>query len=111
MTGMTNVSTRRNRTAELSLKGMTVGLDLSDRFSSVCVLGPDGEVVEEAKLRTTPLALTQRFANREHCRIVLEVGTHSPWISRLLVSFGHEVIVANPRRVRLIAESGQKTDR
>ncbi len=29
------------------------------------------------------------------CRIALEIGTHSPWISRLLSGLGHEVIVAN----------------
>jgi transposase len=29
-----------------------------------------------------------------HSRIALEVGTHSPWVSRLLKNFGHEVIVA-----------------
>jgi transposase len=41
-------------------------------------------------------SLTEYFGERERCRVVLEVGTHSPWISRLLTSFGHEVIVANP---------------
>jgi transposase len=42
---------------------------------------------------------------------VLEVGCHSPWISRQLKAEGFEVIVANPRRVRLIAESDKKSDR
>ena len=44
-------------------------------------------------------------------RIALETGTHSPWISRLLSESGHEVIVANARKVRLIGESRQKDDR
>ena len=44
-------------------------------------------------------------------RIALETGTHSPWISRLLSAMGHEVIVANARHVRLIAQSRQKDDR
>ena len=43
-------------------------------------------------------------------RIALEIGTHSPWISRLLSESGHEVIVANARKVRLIGESRQKDD-
>ena len=111
MTGVTNAITNKQPRQELSLKGVTVGLDLSDHFSSVCVLSSDGEVVEEARIRTTAAALSQRFAATEPSRVVLEVGTHSPWVSRLLVSFGHEVIVANPRRVRLIADSVQKTDR
>ena len=41
----------------------------------------------------------------------MECGTHSPWISRLLEQIGHEVIVANPRRLRLIAESNRKNDK
>jgi transposase len=45
------------------------------------------------------------------CRIALETGTHSPWMSRLLGEMGHEVIVANARNVRLIGESRKKDDR
>ncbi|MEX0842817.1 MAG: IS110 family transposase, partial [Gemmatimonadota bacterium] len=44
-------------------------------------------------------------------RVVLEVGIHSPWISRLLAERGHEVVVANPRKLRLIYENPRKTDR
>jgi transposase len=44
-------------------------------------------------------------------RIALEIGTHSPWISRLLSALGQEVIVANARKVRLIGESRKKDDR
>src|SRR6185503_2338224 len=40
-----------------------------------------------------------------------EIGTHSPWISRLLRRLGHEVIVANARKVLLIGESRKKDDR
>ncbi len=43
--------------------------------------------------------------------MVLEVGPRSPWLSRMLAELGHDVIVANPRRVRLIARSHRKTDR
>jgi transposase len=43
--------------------------------------------------------------------VILEVGPHSPWSSRLLESLGHEVIVANARRVKLIAKADRKTDR
>jgi transposase len=108
---VTNAIAKLEPSPELSLRGMTIGLDLSDRYSSVCVLSSDGEVVEEARLRTTSSAISQRFSAAEQCRIVLEVGTHSPWVSRLLSDLGHEVIVANPRRVRLIADGTQKTDR
>jgi transposase len=45
------------------------------------------------------------------CRIALETGTHSPWVSRELSQMGHEVIVAHARNVRLIGESSRKDDR
>jgi transposase len=93
------------------LRGITVGLDVSDKFTSLCVLDRSGDVVEESRLKTTAAALSQRFSSMSPCLLVLELGTHSPWISRLLSSLGHEVIVANPRRVRLIADSTRKNDR
>jgi len=43
-------------------------------------------------------------------RIALETGTHSPWVSRLLEGLGHEVLVANARKLRLIYSNKRKTD-
>ncbi len=91
--------------------GMTVGLDVSDTLSHLHVLDEEGRMVEESRVRTTVPALERRFSELPSSRVVLEVGTHSPWMSRLLADLGHEVIVANPRRVRLIAESDRKRDR
>jgi len=90
---------------------LTIGVDLGDRHSHLCTLDRDGEVLEEARIATTPTAMRRRFEAVPRCRLVLEVGTHSPWTSRLLDSCGHEVVVANPRRVRLIADADDKQDR
>jgi hypothetical protein len=46
--------------------------------------------------------------NRDFSTIML---THSPWISRVLGELGHEVIVGNARKLRLIGESRKKDDR
>lgn len=89
----------------------TIGLDLGDKSSRYCVLDAAGEVQDEGSVGTTQRGMTQRFARMGRSRIALEVGTHSPWVSRLLQSLGHEVIVANARRVRVIAESSRKDDR
>lgn len=94
-----------------SKETMVVGIDVGDRLSELCFLEEEGEVCERAQLKTTEEALRKRFAGMERVRIVLEVGTHSPWMSRLLESLGHEVVVANAHRVRLIAQSTKKTDR
>jgi len=90
---------------------VTVGLDLGDRYCQVCVLDETGEIVEEARVTTRPESLRRRFAGGDPMRIVLEAGTHSPWVSRLLGELGHEVIVANPRKLRLIYENDSKSDR
>jgi transposase len=91
--------------------GVTIGIDVSDMYSSLCFLDEEGEVTEEGRVRTTAPALEQRFGALSECRVILEVGTHSPWMSRLLADLGHEVIVANPRQVRLITQSDRKRDR
>ena len=43
-------------------------------------------------------------------RIAIETGTHSPWVSRLLEECGHEVLVANAHKLRLIYANKRKTD-
>lgn len=88
----------------------TIGLDLGDKRSQLCVLDSAGEVVEESRIRTTPESLELSLSSRPRARVVLEVGTHSRWVGQLLEKAGHEVIVANPRRVRLIAENDRKSD-
>ena len=50
------------------------------------------------------------FASEQPLRIAIETGTHSPWVSRLLEECGHEVLVANARKTRLIYANKQKTD-
>jgi len=89
----------------------TIGCDLGDRWSEMCVLNPDGKVGERAKVRTTPEAFRAFFTARATSRVVIEVGTHSPWVADLLSECKHEVIVANPRRVRLVYASRTKRDR
>ena len=91
---------------------MTIGLDVGDKHSQVCVLDAvTGEVIEESRIRTTQAGIRNYFASREPALITLEVGTHSPWISRELTGEGHEVIVANARKVRLIHASSRKNDK
>ena len=84
---------------------ITIGMDLGDRTSRYCVLGDQGEVVSESSVATTRKAMLERFGRMQRCRVAIEVGTHSPWLSRLLQSYGHEVIVANARRVRVVASA------
>jgi transposase len=90
---------------------ITIGMDLGDKNSRYCVLGDQGEVWTEGSVGTSKKAMLQKFSGMQRCRIAMEVGTHSPWLSRLLGSLGYEVIVANPRQVRQISDSSRKNDK
>lgn len=92
-------------------RATTIGMDLGDKTSRYCVLDDDGKVVKEGCVATTKKAMQQIFGARKRCRIALEVGTHSPWLSRLLGGLGYEVIVANARQVQLISASSRKDDK
>jgi len=98
-------------TKNFSQAKLTIGLDLGDRSSWYCLLDEVGEVLQEQKLGTTPKTMRAVFGGMPRCRIALETGMHSPWVSRILAELGHEVIVAHARNVRLIGESRKKDDR
>jgi transposase len=104
-------TTTGHRTGKLQNRRLTIGLDLGDRSSFYCVLDEAGQVIQEQKVSTTPKAIKEAFAEMPPCRMAIETGTHSPWVSRLLSELGHEVIVAHARNVRLIGESRKKDDR
>lgn len=91
--------------------GMTLGLDLGDRHSHYCLLNEECEVVEEGRMQSTEAAFRRHFEGEPRLRIALECGTHSPWVSRLLTTLGHQVIVANPRKIPAITASQSKNDR
>jgi transposase len=88
-----------------------VGLDLGDRYSHYCMLSGAGEMMEEGRMQTTTAAMEKHFGSEPRMRIALEAGTHSPWVSRLLKSYGHQVIVANPRKIPMLTKSESKNDR
>jgi transposase len=109
---MKKVSTAvAKQSRNISQQKLTLGLDLGDRNSWYCVLDEAGQIQLEQRVRTSAKALREVFGTMPRSRIALETGTHSPWISRLLGELGHEVIVANARKVRLIGESRKKDDR
>jgi transposase len=109
---MKKVSTAAAKQSKnFSQQKLTIGLDLGDRNSWYCVVDEGGQIQLEQRVRTTAKALQEVFGTMPRSRIALEIGTHSPWISRMLSDLGHEVIVANARKVRLIGESRKKDDR
>lgn len=88
-----------------------VGVDISDRSCEIAVLDAAGNDLETAKVATTEDAVRRFFRNLEPSRVAMEVGTHSPWMSRIVEELGHEVYVANARKLRAIWDSDFKSDR
>jgi transposase len=101
----------RQTASNKSTAKLTVGIDLGDQNSAYCVLDAAGDVLSEGTVRTSESGFAQQFQSMPPCRIALETGTHSPWVSRLLQKYGHDVIVANARQVRVIYESDRKNDK
>lgn len=87
-----------------------IGIDLGDIKHAVCITDKDGNIEEETSVinrREDLEALTEQYPN---ALIAMEVGSHSPWISRLLATKGAEVIVANARKLRAIYQNDRKCD-
>jgi len=88
----------------------TLGVDLGDKQSAVCVIDSTGEIVERLKVPTTMKAFKKYFSSYAGQLIAIENGTHSPWASRLLEGLGCDVLVGNARKLPSIWRSPIKTD-
>lgn len=91
-------------------KSTTIGMDLGDKNHQLCVLDAAGEIVEQTSIVNTFRGLEKFFKGREPSVVAMEVGTHSPWISRALAQWGHEPLVGNARKLRAIWDSPKKDD-
>ena len=88
---------KRTVKAKRTEESVTIGMDLGDRTSRYCILSSEGGIVREGQVPTTKAGMTATFGSLVRARIAIEVGTHSPWVCRLLVGLGHQLVVANPR--------------
>jgi transposase len=93
-----------------TIPAITIGLDLGDKKHAICVIDQAGAIIDERTITNHKESLRRLSLKYPQSRVALEVGTHSPWTSRLLRDLGHEVIVANPRKLRAIYASDRKSD-
>ena len=90
---------------------MTIGIDLGDKKTHACVLDGAGEVFWRGAFPSTRDGIAGFLQGFTEARVAMEVGGHSRWASAVAKDLGHDVIVANPRFVRLIYSGITKTDR
>ncbi len=100
-----NMNTKSTKTLNT-----VIGIDLGDIQHAVCVTDKDGKILKESPLANRRDSLEELAAEYPNALIAMEVGTHSPWISRLLEDCGAEVLVANPRKLRAIYTNERKCD-
>jgi transposase len=105
----TTVATASSITTGASL--ITVGLDVGDKRTHWCALDADRKVIARGSFPTTREDLEQALAPFQGAKVVLEAGSQSPWMSRVLRALAYAVQVADPRRVQLISKDPRKTDR
>ncbi|MCC6367228.1 MAG: transposase [Bryobacterales bacterium] len=95
----------------MNLDRLTIGLDLGDRMSNYCMVATDGEVLLEGKVKTEREAMRKLFEALSGSRVVMEVGTHSAWLEEVLEECGHEVVVANARKMEGNKKKRKKNDK
>ena len=88
-----------------------LGIDVHLKSMEICELSEAGNVVRRDRIATTETSLRRYFGRRKTRQIVMEFGASTLWLYRLLRELGHEVLVVDPRRIRLIAQSTLKSDR
>ena len=89
----------------------TIGLDLGARVTQVAIYNTSGNRVEERKISTAKDSLEQLLYRFPGARVVMEASTPTRWINNLARERGHEVIIANPRKIPIITSSIRKSDR
>jgi transposase len=91
-----------------------VGLDVSVKETSVCIVDDAGKIVREARVASEPEALLQVLTNTLYRfkRIGLEAGPLSQWLYSVLAEAGLPVICVETRHMRAVLKAQiNKTDR
>lgn len=99
------------KTTKQPIRRAVIGIDLGDKQHAICVLDKDGNTLKEFSIPNTEKHLQTLANDYPKARIAMEVGTHSPWISRLFTARGMEVFVANARKLRAIYTNERKCDK
>ena len=81
----------------------SIGIDVHKVNSQLCIVGEDGEVIEERRIHTDRQRLAAVLGKRPKARVLMEASTESEWVARCVEELGHEVIVADPNFAAMYA--------
>lgn len=89
-----------------------VGIDLHKRIIVICVMNDKREVLERKKFQNDEEeGLREYFMGLGQFQAVFEATASYEWFYLLLEPLAVKVILAHPKKLRIIAESTQKTDK
>lgn len=91
---------------------LTIGLDVHERTTSLCILDARGRVVKEKTIKGHPrLAIAWLRTLSEPFQVCFEASTNFVWLYQELSTIAKRVVVAHPRKLRLIYRASRKNDR
>lgn len=89
-----------------------VGVDLHKKSITVCVMDHNRKVLARKTINCTETnEIVDFFRKFRPFKVVVEATASYPWFVELVEPMADEVILANPKKLRVIAESTKKTDR
>jgi len=87
---------------------MEIAIDMGKRRSYV-VMEDEGRIVKEGYVETSKESFVQFFGNVSDPKIIVEAGSTLNRVANMLE--GYNITVAHPARIKLIAQSVNKTDK
>ena len=91
---------------------LSVGLDVHERTTSICILDGSGNLVKEETVKGHPRRALERLRRlRKPFKVCFEASTNYGWMADELRRMTDRIFVAHPGRLRLIFKSRRKNDR
>jgi transposase len=91
---------------------LTIGLDVHERTTSICILDERGGRVKELTVKGHPRRAVACLRElHEPFQVCFEASTNFVWFYRELIKIAKRVVVAHPRKLKLIYQASRKNDR
>jgi transposase len=89
-----------------------VGIDLHKKTISICVVDQERRKFGEKRLAcSAPETIVEYFRKLGEFHAVVEATASYEWLLRLLEPLAQRVVLAHPKKLRVIAESTRKSDK
>jgi transposase len=89
-----------------------VGIDLHKKTISLCVVNQERQKLEQRRfLCAMPELIVEYFGKLGRFQAVVEATASYEWLVRLLEPLAERIVLAHPKKLRVIAESTRKSDK